>query len=73
MEEIPDDITMHVNSNTFVSGDFRRYPLHQLFEYAGQWYYRVENSVKYPEVFKYKWRRAFESWYKLNDNSFNNL
>ena len=49
LEEIPDDITMLVNSNTFVSGDFRRYPLHQLFEYEGQWYYRFENSVKYPE------------------------
>ena len=46
---LPDDITMLVNSNTFVSRVFRRYPLHQLFEYEGQWYYRVENSVKYPE------------------------
>lgn len=49
LEDLPTDITVLVNSDTFTSDCHRRYPLHQLFEYEGNWYYRSENSVKYPE------------------------
>ncbi len=44
------DITVVVNGRNKFDGTWRRYPIHYLYEFNGEWKYIEDNSVKYPDM-----------------------